>query len=178
MQKVKTDEKEAKQGKRGINNLNKFKLIIKSNKTITTCTICVILCKYYGIKRFLCLCKVKFSPICFTALWIFCWGFSQNATMHMHIPHVSKAFPGLFLVPRSPSTPCERLPWLFQKLWQQHSRLHILLHRVQVFGPLTAVQTLTVFFGPWHCTKNTEFLTTGFTQLPKTRVSDKFLNTF
>lgn len=36
----------------------------------------------------------------------------------------------------------------------------------------------TVFFGPWHCTKGTEFLTTGSAQLAKTRVSDKFLKTY
>lgn len=36
----------------------------------------------------------------------------------------------------------------------------------------------TVFFGPWPCTKSTEFLTSGFAQHPKTRASDKFLNTF
>lgn len=34
------------------------------------------------------------------------------------------------------------------------------------------------FFGPWPCTKSTEFLASGFAQLPKTRASDKFLNTF
>lgn len=43
--------------------------------------------------------------------------------MHMHIPDVSKTFPGLFWVPRSPPTLYERLPLLFQKLWQNHSRL-------------------------------------------------------
>lgn len=36
----------------------------------------------------------------------------------------------------------------------------------------------TVFLGPWPCTKSAEFLTSGFAQLPRRKVFDKFLNTF